>query len=323
MAKTNDETTFTGDEQEAMRAQVRAIGEAEGLSKAAMARESGIAAPTFQLWLTGKYTGSNDRVAGEVQIWLTARVEKKRAASKMQRAPEFLATPTAVEFMELLEYAQFSPDMVVISGAPGVGKTTTVKHYEANTPHVWLVTMQPCTATVYPMLGELAAVIGVDERVQTKLSGAIGRKVAGRGGLIIVDESQHSDARSLDQMRSLHDLYGVGIALVGNADIYSRLEGTGHKANFAQLVSRIGMRVNRIKPRAADMCALVAAWEVTDSEEVRLLKALAARPGALRNITKTMRLASMAATGDRKPRNIEHIKGAAMQLGFEYGRTAA
>lgn len=323
MAPTNSETTFTADDMQVMRAQVRAIADTEGLSQAAMARESGIAPATFALWLSGKYEGNNDRVAREVEIWLAARVEKKRAASTIQRAPEFQVTPSAKAFLELLSFAQFMPEISVIGGAPGIGKTTTIQYYAANNPNVWLATMQPCASTVYPMLGELAAVMQIDERVQTKLSRAIGRKMADRGGLIVIDEAQHLDARALDQLRSLYDLYGVGIALVGNETIYSRLDNEGRKANFAQLVSRIGMRITQAKPKAADMCALIAAWDVTDSHEVRLLKALASKPGALRNITKIMQVASMLAAGEGVPRTIEHIKRAARQLGFEPARAPA
>ena len=320
MAQANNDTTFTDDDMEAMRAQVGAIRETEGLSQADLAKEAGIAESTFASWLAGKYAGRNDSVAANVQIWLTAREERKRTVSKVQRKPEFQATPTAQDFIGLFDYAQSLPDMVVIAGAPGTGKTTAMNHYAATNPNVWPVTMQPCTSTIFTMLVELADAVGVTERAPVKLNGEIGRKIADRGGLIIVDEAQHADTRALDQLRSLHDLHRVGIALVGNQTIYGRLDNDGRKANFAQLVSRIGMRVNRNKPKAADMCLLIAAWGVTDKEEVRLLKAIADKPGALRNVTKVMQVASMLAAGEGVARTIDHIRRAAKQLGFENGR---
>lgn len=309
MAGTKNET-FTDDDQAAIRARVQEILSAEGLSQAELARELGVPYGTFTGWFAGKYTGNNDRVAGEVQIGLAAREEKARAARKIPTAPDFQDTPSARAFIEIMRYAQIMPDMAVIAGGAGIGKTKALQHFAATNPNVWVATMEPCSSTVYPMLGELAEVMGITERVMTKLSRAIGRKVSGAGGLIIVDDAQHLDSRALDQLRALYDRYGVGIALVGNQTIYARLEGEGRKANFAQLFSRIGMRITQSKPRATDMCALISAWGVTGAEEVRLLKAIARKPGALRVMTKCLRLASMLARGAEEDLTSKHIKAA-------------
>ena len=42
-------------------------------------------------------------------------------------------------------------------------------------------------------------------------------------------------------MRCISDESGVGIALVGNDEVYTKMKGSG-RADFAQLFSRIGMR---------------------------------------------------------------------------------
>lgn len=307
-AKKNE--TFTATEQAAIREKVRAILADEDLSQTEAARESGIAYGTFTGWLAGTYQGNNDRIAGDVQIWLSARADKAHAARKVPKAPEFQATPSAQAFIETLRYAQVMPDIAVIAGGAGIGKTVALQHYAASNPNVWAATMEPCSASLYTMLSELAEVMNVAEKVQTKLSRAIGRRVEGAGGLIVVDEAQHLDARALEQLRALHDRYGVGVALVGNETVYARLEGEGRKASFAQLFSRIGMRITQSKPRAADMCALIAAWGVTGAEEIRLLKAIARKPGALRVMTKCLRLASMIAAGAEEPLGVKHIKAA-------------
>lgn len=315
MAKTVNETTFTVEEMEEIRARVRAVMEAEGLSQTDVARESGIAYGTFTGWLAGTYQGKNDRVAGEVQIWLSSRVERKRQATIMPREPGFQMTPTAGEILDMLAYAQMVPGIVVSAGGAGIGKSSSAMQYAATNPNVWLVTMEPCTHSVYPMLGAIAEAMSITEKVQTKLSRAIGRKVHGSGGLLIIDEAQHLDTKALDQLRSLHDLYGVGIALLGNKDVYSRLEGEGRSAGFAQLFSRIDMRMSQAKPKAGDMCALIKAWGVEDKEEIKLLKAIAGKPGALRGMTKVLKLATMLATGAGEGRTIKHIKAAYDRLG--------
>lgn len=308
MLKLTKETTFTAEEQKEIRANVRAIMDAEGLSQTDVARESGVKYGTFTGWLAGTYQGNNDRVAGEVQIWLSARTEKKRQASRIPEAPGFQVTQTAGEILEMLGYAQMVPGIVVVAGGAGIGKTKTAEHYMATNPNVWMVTMEPCLSNPYPMLGAIAERMGITEKVQTKLSRAIGRKVSGTGGLILVDEAQHLASKSLDQLRSIHDIYAVGIALLGNEAVYSRLEGEGRTPGYAQLFSRIDMRKTQPRPRAADICTLVKAWGVENSDEIKLLKAIARKPGALRGMTKVLQLASMMASGAGEERSIKHIK---------------
>lgn len=297
MAERQNDRTFTAEELESIRAEVRAIMETEGLSQADVARASGIAYGTFTGWLSGKYAGDNDRVAAEAQIWISSRAEKKRAAAVLPRVPEFQRTRTAAAFLEVFMFAQTMPEISVVAAAAGTGKTTSAHHYAGTNSNVWLATMNPTTSSVHTMLLELCEVMGIVEKSPSKLVRTIGRKVQGSGGLILIDEAQHLQPQSLDTLRSIYDRHGVGIALVGNEEVYARLEGGGRTAAFAQLFSRVGVRVTRSRPAADDMCKLIAAWGVTADEEVKFLKAIARKPGALRVMTKTLQLASMLAAG--------------------------
>lgn len=302
--------TFSPEEIDAIRAQARSVMEAEGLSQADVARAAGVAYGTFAGWFAGNYKGNNDRVAGSVQIWLVSRDERKQAAAAVPKPPAFIPTRSAQGFLEALRFAQVMPEIAVIAGGAGIGKTTAARQYGSTNPNVWLATMDPASSGVATMLAELAETIGVVERSAAKLPRAIGRQVAGREGLIIVDEAQHLQPVALDMLRSLYDRYAVGIALVGNETVYARLEGEGRKASFAQLFSRLGMRVTQARPKADDMCALIKAWGVVDAEEARLLKAIARKPGGLRAMTKVLQLATMLAAGAEEDRAIRHIKAA-------------
>lgn len=303
---------FTGKEMGQMRAQCRAIMENESLSQTDIARDSGIAFGTFSAWFNDAYTGNNDRVAAEVQIWLAARTERQRAAAALPAAPDYVPTKTSQRIIEVLQWAQIGPDIAVAAGGAGIGKTQACRHYTATNPNAWLATMQPATANVHTMLQAVAEAVGVTEMSPTRLPGAIGRRVLSTNGLLIVDEAQHLAAKSLDQLRSLHDLCGVGVALVGNESVYGRLGG--NKAEFAQLFSRIGMRFTRPRPYAADICTLIAAWNISDPAAVRLLKSIAGKPGALRGLTKTLRLASMLAAGEAAGLTAAHVNAAWARL---------
>ena len=310
MATNSNESTFTEEDMDDIREAVRQVMTAEGLAQSDVARESGVKYGTFTNWLAKKYAGNNDRITGEVQIWLLSREENKRAALTIPQAPVFVATPSAAAFIETLRFAQIMPEITVISGAAGIGKTTAAHRYQADNPNVWVATMDPTTAKVNGMLLEICDVMNVLERAPAKLARAIGRKIEGTGGLLIVDEAQFLEVKALDQLRSFYDRHGVGIALMGNEDVYSRLTGEGKRSTFAQLFSRIGMRISQSRPKPADMCRLIEAWSVTDKEEIRLLKTIAGKPGALRSMTKVLQLASMLANGAGEPRTAAHIKAA-------------
>lgn len=314
MAKPPTENTFTATEMDEIRDRVRGIMANEGMSQAEIARQAGVAYGTFTGWLGGTYQGNNDKIAGEVQIWLSAREDKKRQASRIPETPGFQMTPTSAEMLDLLGYAQIFPGIVVVAGGAGIGKTRSAQHYAATNPNVWIVTMEPCSRTVYPMLAAIAEQMGIAERVMTKLSRAIGRKVEGTGGLLVIDEAQHLHSQALDQLRALHDLYHVGVALLGNEAVYNRLEGEGRSPGFAQLFSRIDMRKTQAHPKAGDICALIKSWGVEDSEEVKFLKAIGRKPGALRGLTKCLQLATMMAAGAGEERSIQHLKAAYERL---------
>lgn len=301
------------DEFEALRERCRDLMARESLSQAALGRQLGVAEQTFSAWVNDKYNGRNDVVADKVRIGLSSLEARARASSTLPPDIAFQDTPTARKILTLLQFAQSAPDIVVVAAGAGVGKTATADHYARTNANVWKVTAQPCTATVYPMLGKIAAVMKLEEKVQTKLPDAIEKFVAGKDGLLIVDEAQHLDSRALDQLRSLPDAVDVGLALIGNERVYGRLEGGGRRAEFAQLFSRVGMTLTQARPRTDDVNALIDAWGIGIPEEKKLLRHIASKPGALRGMTKTLRLATMMA-GGAEGRTIDHIRAAYTRL---------
>ncbi|MGE4526798.1 MAG: AAA family ATPase [Rhodospirillaceae bacterium] len=282
-------------------------------SQAAAARDAGIAESTFAAFLAATYAGDNLKVAVKAKSWLGSRVERARTAAAIPVAPEFQLTPTARRIIPALQWAQVAPDFVPIIGAPGLGKTCTLEYYRDNNPNVFLVTMEPSWASANAMLAALCFGMGIDEHATTKYSSAIRAKVRGLQALIIVDEAQFLSTAAFDQLRVIHDTAKVGVAMCGNRQIHSRLYGKGDEAT-AQLFSRAGMKFRQYQPHAGDICALVAAWGVTEKAEVDFLKTVGRKPGALRNLDKVMKLASMLAAGGGEERGLRHIRAAWEQI---------
>lgn len=68
-------------------------------------------------------------------------------------------------------------------------------------------------------------------------------KLQGTDRTLVIDEAQHLTCKTLELVRSINDIQGTAIILIGNELIYSKMQGR-QQAEFAQLFSRIGMKMH-------------------------------------------------------------------------------
>jgi len=267
-----------------------------GLSQAAAAREISISPSALNQWLQGKYAGSNEEIEAKVENWLSARGREDAAAGGLPAIPAFFRSPSSQKILDTLAYGQMAGDIVCIYGGPGVGKTVSLRQHRDTNPSVWIATMAPDSAPVVPALEEVAEAVGIKDASggARKIARAIRRRVEGTRGLLIIDEAQHLSVAALEQMRSIHDATGIGLALVGNEAVYARLTGGTRASHFAQLFSRIGSRLFISRPTIGDVRALAAAWNVKGKAELDLLQQIASKPGALRGVSKVLAYAAMS-----------------------------
>jgi DNA transposition AAA+ family ATPase len=285
---------------------------ADGRPLSQIAPETSIHYTTLSAWRAQKYTGNNDRVTLQVQQWLDTRTARQRTRATLPVAPGFQMTPTASRIFDVLEHAQTLPDMALVTGGAGIGKTSTILAYQKTAANVHVVTAQPCVTTIKVLLDLLCVTIGVPVvAAALHQSMLLQRKLAGSGGLLILDEAQHLGSGLLDQLRQLHDAANIGVVLVGNTTVFTRLGADRREANFAQLFSRIGMRINIDKPRRKDAEVLLDAWGITDKGARDTLTAIALQPGAHRVLTKVLRMAHAIAlaAGGSEP-TATHIEDA-------------
>jgi DNA transposition AAA+ family ATPase len=146
------------------------------------------------------------------------------------------------------------------------------------------------------------------------MSKRIHKKVKDTHGLLVIDEAQHLSVAALDQVRSIHDATGVGIALVGNDGVFARMAGGRNAQQLDRLYSRVGKRLRVEKSTEADILAIIKAWGIDDAECRTTLIAIARRPGALRTLTKTLRLASMHAAAEGRAVCCKDARAAASEL---------
>ena len=290
---------------------------AVGRSLAKMAPEVGIPYSTLAAFANGKYDGDNVGVALKIERWLVTRLAQAKNKSTVRRGPGFMRTKTASRIFEVLEYTQMTPDMSVISGIPGVGKTTAINAYAANGSNVWVVTAEPAINTISALLEMLAEAVGVDyARGSAAVSRALRRKMASTHGLLIVDEAQHLTPLLRDQLRStVHDAAEIGVALVGNSDLKAQFARERATGKYAQLVSRVGQRLDTTRPFKSDVNLLLDGWGLTGEEAREVALGVAMKPGALRQMGKTLRIAfALAAVRVADEPNAADIEMAWKQL---------
>ena len=208
--------------------------------------------------------------------------------------PSWVETPTAIRIMGALSYAQALPDIAVVYGGPGTGKTCTARQYASAGMHVWVATMTPATSGVVPALEEVCAALGMPAaNGAAPLHRAIVQRVTGTGGLLVVDEAQHLIPAALDQLRSVHDASGVGLALLGSRELHTRIAGGGAAATLERLRARIGRKIALGASTHGDAEALAEACGVPVGGARKLLGEVAAKAGGLRSIARLLRVAML------------------------------
>lgn len=290
---------------------------AGGKTQTAIAREIGVGGPTLSQWLKGAYRGNAEAVETKVAIWMASRRAKEAAA--LPAAPRLADTPTGRAIRSRLYFAQAEGCMVVIHGGAGVGKTTAALRYKAESPNVWIYTARPSSSSLGSALDELAAALDLRglPNQPGKVSAEIVARVRGTGGLLVVDEAQHLSVAALEELRSIHDASGIGLALVGNETVYSRLTGGSRRQTFAQLFSRIAKRQHIPWPTPGDVDAVLKSYQVKDKEVREFAQQAATLPGGLRSLCNALRQAAIEAKATGEDIDLSTVHSAWRELGGE------
>lgn len=280
--------------------------------------ESGISPVRLKNWLESKSRGDVSIIENALAAWLNAMRESREQAAQglIPADPAWLPTPTAEIIQTALRYAHKLADISVIYGGAGLGKTLTANQYREEHPNVWIATMTPSINTVGACLERVASAVGISTLFPSavRAENAIVSRVSGTGGLIIVDEAQHISVQCLEQLRSIQDVAKIGMAFLGNESVYTQLTGGSRKAHFAQLYSRIGKPQRLGKPTAADIDTLLDAWGVADNKARSLCREIGGKPGALRGLTKVLRMAWLM-RDDNEPVTYDRVADAWADLG--------
>lgn len=238
----------------------------------------GVSAAAISQFRAGKYAGDTKGLARKLAAYLATST----ARSNVQVSVGFVETSIARGVLSAVRYAEIMGRIVCVMGAPGMGKTTSLKEYCRRNPSVLYLSAHQGVTGPKAFVEELAEVLKVSGRgtlrVQLK---AVVDTLRGTNRLVIVDEAQKLNAPVLETLRDIHDQTGVGMVLAGNLEIHPLLQRRG-AGQFAQLLSRIAVQhrvPDEVPPEDVRQLSEASVGSI-DNQAVEVLTALANAPAA-------------------------------------------
>lgn len=283
------------------------------LSWSALANVSGIPQGTLSTLLKGKYEGNIAAQAKRI-FQFRQKVESQSVRSYAALAPApWIETPSARRILFLLENAHMGRIIVVATG-PGTSKTMTARHYASSVQPTYLATMRQTTRTPAAMIDQVMRALRLPSNSgwTRQRAGQIIEFLRDKGALLIIDEANHLEWSSLEELRGWHDEAGVGIALLGNEELMVRIRGGAGSHQYARLNSRIANYHTQDLPSDGDAAAFLDHYDIDDGASRELLRKVAIHPGGggLREVKQILEAANMLAVADETIVEFRHIEEA-------------
>ena len=226
-------------------------------------------------------------------------------------AVDFCLTPTAGDIHQVITLARLFDEIGTVVGGAGVGKTTALVWYAADEAGVRYCSMSPAHASVAAMLSRVSEALDAPEgisgtaRLHKSVCDAIRHHAV---QALLIDEAQHLDDRSLDELRSIHDDTRLPMVFAGNERLRERVVETGASA-FAQFASRIGAGLVIESASEEDVRVLASHLGIADAKAVTWLAKRCVGISGLRTVVRLMKLAKNIAGEDGV--RFSHLKEAA------------
>lgn len=257
-----------------------------GKSQAKVAKELGVSTAMLSTYLGGTYNGNPETIENKAQE-LFAVIEQ---ASTVVKAPSYVGTSISEEVYRTIGYCHVSKCMGLIIGHAGVGKTKgAVKYSNDYSEAIFITATKACKSqkTIYKLI---ARKLRINENLNiSDLEMAIREKLDGSNKILIIDEAQHLPVTVIDGIRCLNDenaesdLPPVGIVLMGNFDLWYKMNGK-FEMQYDQVRNRFRMKrfFATTDVKMEDIEKLFPAFDKTQNKELELLHGIAQSRWAVR-----------------------------------------
>lgn len=220
--------------EEKAREAIKDYRERTGKTQSQISKELGVSDGQLSAFLSGTYKAPHT-IIPKVEQLVSLTIKKEIAP----REPGFQKTTVSGIVMDLISYCHIQRKIGVAYGDAGIGKTMGIRAYQEQNPDTAIVvTISPCFATMTGVNELIAEELRIREKISRKIQTEAIKKLRGSNKVIIIDEAQHLTVRVINHLRCIADESGIGMAFVGNEEIYLKMRGSG-QASYAQLYSRI------------------------------------------------------------------------------------
>lgn len=198
-------------------------------------------------YLSGTYKGGVDILEARLEEYfrnVEAQEEHDTKTAALQLPEEYVELSISSEVYHAIRLAHLRKRLVAVVGDSGVGKTMAAIQYAKDHPtsSVYLE-VTPVNGTLRSFLRVLAREMGLsDLGSNLDLDDRIRAHLLGMNRVLILDEAQNLKFSTLEVLKSWsdgdqkHGMKGVGLALIGNPDIESQMEGPKYDRHYNRRV---------------------------------------------------------------------------------------
>lgn len=276
-------------------------------SQGALAKQVGISGGSLSAFLADNYNGSNENIARKLLPVLESRKAREVAVLAVKE-PEIIETAVMREMRFGLQYTSDRNDVIVIYGAPGIGKTITLENFVKLNPSAIFFTASPNIRSGRDIMEELLEAIGKKTQGRNKfLEKSIISNLKNSNRMIIIDEAHFLRLDGLETLRRIYDATKCPLVLVGNPKIMEIITDQ-NKTVTGQFFSR-SVRIaleNKVPMDDVKGIVLQNGVELKDDCLTELHK-VANMIGALRIMTKLFLFAWTIANRQSQSIGLEHI----------------
>lgn len=209
-----------------------------GFSNAQLARKIGIGAATLSELFSGKYEGAGTLVLPKIRRWLNFQ---ERGGVEFLEG-DTVETAVYKGVQTVCRYAHKRGRGGLIIGGAGVGKTTALKKYCAESPNAHYIGLGPTHTGKGFLTREIAYRLGVPSRDRiTTVQKDLLDELRDASAFIVFDDAHFLGPMSIALIQYIHDQTRCGFVLAGVPMLHTQMVQSKDTEWFAQIRSRCGI----------------------------------------------------------------------------------
>lgn len=216
-----------------------------------ISKELSLSAAVVSTWRNKAYLGDVEQINDTVSKYL--ELQRKRAISTKVEL-NYVQTYNNRRMLDVLETAQVDSIVAAVVGDTGTSKTTSIKEFVRTHNNVINISMNGTyrfPVEILRVIHRHPLVNGSGIGTLNTLCREIGEELKDKSALIIVDQCDYLNLRSIDIFRTFNDEWKIGICFVGLPPFKQTIKG--NEAQVRQVADRINP-VLELKPMQLDDC---------------------------------------------------------------------